>query len=134
MRCVLEKIKNLKPSAFMRLIGKPTAFLRLIGVKRETFEAMLQALQDLVRNFDRLWLSQTCRCIGDSGSLGLNLWHSNSQVSHKNSKHHPLTPEQKSQNRRTSSERIVVEHASRRVKVLRILSERYCNRRKRFGL
>jgi transposase len=82
----------------------------------------------------RLWLSRTCRCIGDSGYLGLNRWHDNSQVPHKKSKHHPLTPEQKTQNRRLSSERIVVEHALRRLKVFRILSERYRNRRKRFGL
>jgi transposase len=64
----------------------------------------------------------------------LSRWHSNSQTPHKKSKHHPLAREQKAQNRQLSSERIVVEHALGRLKVFRILSERYRNRRKRFGL
>ena len=82
----------------------------------------------------RLWLSQSCRCIGDAGYRGLSRWHRNSQTPHKKSKHHPLTPEQKVENRQLSSERMVVEHALGRLKVFRILSERYRNRRKRFGL
>jgi len=47
---------------------------------------------------------------------------------------HPLTKEQKAANRQLSSERFVVEHVIRSVKIFRILAERYRNRRKRFGL
>ena len=53
---------------------------------------------------------------------------------HQRSKKNPLTPEQKAYNRNLSSERVWVEHAIRKLKIYRILSERYRNRRKRFGL
>ena len=52
----------------------------------------------------------------------------------KKSKLHPLTPEQKVANRELASQRIFVEHVIGKLKVFRILSERYRNRRKRFGL
>jgi len=45
-----------------------------------------------------------------------------------------LSTEQKANNRRLSQERIVIENIIRRLKIFRILSERYRNRRKRFGL
>ena len=48
--------------------------------------------------------------------------------------HHPLTSEQKTANRELACQRIFVEHVIRKVKIFRILSERYRNRRKRFGL
>jgi len=47
---------------------------------------------------------------------------------------HPLTAEQKASNRALSQKRIGVEHAIRSLKIFRILSERYRNRRKRFAL
>ena len=46
----------------------------------------------------------------------------------------PLTNEQKACNRKLARLRIFVEHVIRRLKVFRLLSERYRNRRKRFGL
>lgn len=64
----------------------------------------------------------------------MSRWHPNSQTPHKKSKHHPLTRKQQADNRHLSGERMVVEHALGRLKVFRILSERYRNRRKRFGL
>ena len=82
----------------------------------------------------RLWLCEKSRCLADAGYRGLNRWHQNSQTPHQKSKHHPLTPEQKEDNRQWSSQRMVVEHALARLKVFGILSGRYRNRRKRFGL
>jgi hypothetical protein len=55
-------------------------------------------------------------------------------VPHKRSKKKPLTFEQKAYNRSISSERVLVEHVIRKLKIFRILAERYRNRRKRFGL
>ncbi len=72
--------------------------------------------------------------LGDAGYQGLGGLHSNSRTPIKKSKLHPLTPEQKAHNRALSQERIVVEHVIRTLKIFRILSERYRNRRKRFGL
>jgi hypothetical protein len=47
---------------------------------------------------------------------------------------HPLDGEQKHRNGTLSRKRIVIEHIFRKLKVFRILKERYRNRRKRFGL
>ncbi len=60
--------------------------------------------------------------------------HEKSEVPYKRSKKKPLTQEHKLYNRSVSSERVLVEHAIRKLKIFHILSERYRNRRKRFGL
>jgi len=60
--------------------------------------------------------------------------HPNSQTPVKKSKLHPLSKEQKASNRALSQKRILIENIIRRLKIFRILSERYRNRRKRFGL
>ncbi len=74
------------------------------------------------------------RCLADRGYGGLAKQHANSQTPHKKSKLHPLTPQQKDENWRLSKERFLVEHVIGSLKIFRILSERYRNRRKRFGL
>jgi transposase len=61
-------------------------------------------------------------------------FHPNSQTPVKKSKLHPLSQEQKANNRKLSRKRILIENIIRRLKIFRILSERYRNRRKRFGL
>ena len=73
-------------------------------------------------------------CLADAGYQGLADLHTNSQTPKKKSKHHPLTEEQKAANRELARQRIFVEHVIRKVKIFRILSERYRNRRKRFAL
>ena len=70
----------------------------------------------------------------DYGYQGIGKMHQKSEVPHKRSKKRPLTPEQKAYNRNVSSERVLVEHVIRKLKVFRLLAERYRNRRKRFGL
>ena len=82
----------------------------------------------------RSGMAEQIRSLGDAGYQGLVECHANSQTPFKKSKHHPLTKEQKAHHRELSRERIVVEHVIRSLKIFRILSERYRNRRKRFGL
>lgn len=82
----------------------------------------------------RLPLGPQTQCLADSGYLGLSKGHPNSRLPQKKSKHHPLTPEQKVANRQLAKERFVIEHILGRLKIFRILSERYRNRRRRFGL
>ena len=82
----------------------------------------------------RTALSPRTECLADSGYLGLVSRHANSRLPHKRSKLHPLTPEQRAQNRCPAKERFVVEHVIRSLKIFRILAGRYRNRRKRFGL
>lgn len=73
-------------------------------------------------------------CLADAGYQGLAELHTRSRTPQKKSKHHALTIEQKAANRELARQRIFVEHVIRKVKIFRILSERYRNRRKRFGL
>ena len=73
-------------------------------------------------------------CLADKGYMGITKLHANSKVPVKRSKQRPLTPEEKKANRALARERIYAEHVIGRLKVFRILSERYRNRRKRFRL
>lgn len=68
--------------------------------------------------------------LADAGYQGVAEIHPNSQTPAKKTKLHPLDKEQKLLSRK----RIVIEHIFRKLKVFRMLSERYRNRRKRFGL
>ncbi len=72
--------------------------------------------------------------LADAGYQGLARLHLNSHTPAKKSKLHPLTAEQKASNRALSHKRIWAEHVIRSLKIFRILSERYRNRRKRFAL
>ena len=76
---------------------------------------------------------QTC-ALADAGYQGLASLHANSQTPAKKTKLHPLNEEQKASNRALSKVRILIENIIRKLKIFRILSERYRNRRKRFGL
>jgi transposase len=82
----------------------------------------------------RCRLALSIRALADAGYQGLAEWHANSQTPFKKTKRHPLTQEQKASNRSLSRQRILIENIIRRLKIFRILSERYRNRRKRFGL
>ena len=79
-------------------------------------------------------IAQNILCLADTGYLGIDKLHANSQIPAKKSKLHPLTPDQKVANRELASQRIFCEHVIGRLKVFHILSDRYRNRRKRFGL
>jgi hypothetical protein len=74
------------------------------------------------------------RIKADSGYQGIAAYHANSAVPHKKSKNHPLTEEEKAFNRRLSRERVLIEHINRQIKVFKIMSERYRNRRRRHKL
>ena len=70
----------------------------------------------------------------DSGYLGMEKIHSNTELPRKSSKLHPLTKKEKKLNLKLSKVRVSVEHVIGKVKVFRIMSERYRNRRKYHGL
>ena len=79
-------------------------------------------------------LSPAICALADAGYQGLAALHANSQTPAKKTKLHPLSLAQQASNRALSRERILIENIIRRLKIFRILSERYRNRRKRFGL
>jgi hypothetical protein len=70
----------------------------------------------------------------DTGYMGITKIHANSSLPKKKTKKNPLTVEDKSSNRKISSERVDNEHAIGFIKRFKIVSDRYRNRRKRFGL
>lgn len=72
--------------------------------------------------------------LADSGYQGLQKLHANTALPKRRSKKAPLDHLDKALNHVISSQRVLVENIIRRVKVFRIMGERYRNRRKRFGL
>ena len=72
--------------------------------------------------------------MADTGYQGIVKIHANSQPPKKRSKRNPLTQEDRRPNRTISSGRIAAEHAIGFVKRFRIVSEKYRNRRRRFGM
>ncbi len=79
-------------------------------------------------------LSKEIEIKADSGYQGLQKKHVKVLIPKKNSKLHKLTKEDKRVNRALSKKRIKVENVIRRLKIFRILAERYRHRRKRLGL
>ncbi|MGB7415039.1 MAG: IS5 family transposase [Thermosynechococcaceae cyanobacterium] len=70
----------------------------------------------------------------DSGYQGIDKYHRNSYVPRKKPQQGELTSLEKDYNRQLSRERIGVEHVNGRLKVFKILAQRYRNRRRRYGL
>ncbi len=79
------------------------------------------------------WLNQT-HAITDSGYTGIKKIHKNTRLPKKSSKKKPLTLEEKKENREISSLRVINENVISFLKRFKIISDRYRNRRKRFGL
>jgi len=72
--------------------------------------------------------------LADLGYLGMERLHAHTLLPAKATKHHPLTYEEKRANRTLARLRLHIERVIGRLKVFRILAERYRGRRKRFGL
>lgn len=72
--------------------------------------------------------------MADKGYQGIQKLHPLSRIPYKKKPKETLTKEQKKFNRTLASERIIIENIHRSLKIFRILSSRYRNRRRRFGL
>ena len=70
----------------------------------------------------------------DAGCQGMAGIHPKIQTSFRKTKLQPLDKEQTHCNKTLSRKRIVIEHIFRKLKVFSMLSERYRNRKKHFGL
>ena len=79
-------------------------------------------------------INKDVKLLADSGYQGVKKIHENSELPKKNSKKKPLTKQEKKTNHQISSERVIVENIIRKVKIFRLMSEKYRNRRKRFTL
>jgi hypothetical protein len=72
--------------------------------------------------------------VTDSGYQGLQKLHANTEMPKKRSKKRPLSKEDKQENQAISSQRAINENVIGMLKRFKIISDRYRNRRKRFGL
>jgi hypothetical protein len=78
--------------------------------------------------------AELVKVIADKGYQGIAKIHGLSETPIKKPKGNKLTKQQKKYNRQLNRLRIVVEHVNRRLKIFKILSYRYRNRHRRFGL
>ena len=75
-------------------------------------------------------IKETTKVLADSGYQGIKKIHQNADLPKKNSKKKPLTKQEKKENHQISSERVLVENVIRKVKIFRVMAEKYRNRRK----
>jgi hypothetical protein len=73
-------------------------------------------------------------CLADKGYQGLAKLHPNSCTPAKKPRKRPLPCAERQHNRNLARLRVIAEHVNRRLKIFRILGERYRNRRRRFAL
>ena len=113
-----------------------TNIQRITGVKRATYDKVVEILRKGYAEKHRRRGRTPKLSIEDLllVTQGLALIHPNSLLPKKRSKNHPLSKQERKDNREIAKQRIFVEHAIRFVKRFRILSERYRNRRNRFTL
>ena len=82
----------------------------------------------------RVKVVERVQVLADKGYHGIGRYHANSCIPHKKPRNASLTKEQKRQNKQQARLRVRVENVIRHLKIFRILSSRYRNRRKRFNL
>jgi hypothetical protein len=73
-------------------------------------------------------------CLADKGYQGIAKLHPNSCIPTKKPRKSKLDSGERQHNRNLAQLRVVAEQINRKLKIFRILGERYRNRRKRFGL
>ena len=79
-------------------------------------------------------VNKEIECLADKGYQGIKKEHEKSRTPIKKRKNNKLSKAEKKYNSQLSKERVIVENIHRCLKIFRILSSRYRNRRKRFGL
>ena len=82
----------------------------------------------------KVYIKETAKVLADSGYQGIKKFHQNSDLPKKNTKRKPLTKQEKKENHHISSERVLVENVIRKVKIFRVMAEKYRKRRRRFTL
>ena len=84
--------------------------------------------------YSQIRFTPEIECLADKGYQGIQKLHAHSRTPQKKPTGGYLSDENKKSNRHLAQVRVVGEHVHRRLKVFKILSERYRNRRKRFSL
>lgn len=79
-------------------------------------------------------LKEDIECLGDKGYQGIHKLHAKSRIPKKKPRGGELSRKDKKSNQELAKIRVVGEHINRKLKVFKILFNRYRNRRKRFAL
>ncbi len=74
------------------------------------------------------------KVLADSGYRGMQKIHKNVELPHRKTKKKQLNKVEKKENQELASQRVIVENVIGLLKRFKIISDRYRNRRKRFGL
>ena len=82
----------------------------------------------------KLGMNEELELLGDKGYQGIKKIHTNSRTPLKKIKNKKLSQAEKNLNRQLAKDRIIIENIHRSLNIFRILSSRYRNRRRRFGL
>jgi hypothetical protein len=82
----------------------------------------------------KIGMNEELELLGDKGYQGIKKIHTNSRTPLKKIKNKKLSQAEKVLNRQLAKDRIIIENIHRSLNIFRILSSRYRNRRRRFGL
>jgi hypothetical protein len=82
----------------------------------------------------KIGMNEELKLLGDKGYQGIKKIHTNSRTPLKKIKNKKLSQAEKVLNRQGGKARIIIENIHRSLNIFRILSSRYRNRRRRFGL
>ncbi len=82
----------------------------------------------------KLFIPKDTKAQGDTGYQGIQKIHTQSTTPRKRKRGEKLSKEDKKFNHALSSKRIFVEHVIGKIKIFKIVADKYRNRRKRFGL
>lgn len=82
----------------------------------------------------KFMIKKEVRILADTGYQGIQKLHLNSIIPIKRKRNELLTIDQKKFNHKLSSKRVIIENVIGFLKRFRIISDRYRNRRRRFGL
>lgn len=82
----------------------------------------------------KLFIPEDITAQGDTGYQGIQKIHIKSVTPRKRRRGRQLSGEDKKFNKEISSKRVFVEHAIGKIKIFKIVADKYRNRRKRFGL
>ena len=111
-----------------------------VAVCKKSKRIICTAFSNGKRHDFRLYKESKLRCkpeinkMTDSGFQGIKKIHKNSTLPIKRKRKQKLTKEERLSNRQISSDRALNENVIGMIKRFRVVSEKYRNRRKRFGL
>lgn len=134
------KNRNNKQKQFYSGKKKRHTLKSQIVVDKKTKQVICTAFTNGKRHDFRLFkksktkINPDIKVVTDTGYQGIQKLHSKSELPKKKTKKNSLTKEDKKKNQELASERVANENVIGMIKRFKIISDRYRNRRKRFGL